>query len=142
MFGDKVAVSADGHVAVAGGTADGPAEVRVFDNVSANRSPIGGPIPFDSYTNTPGCSVGNFGNVTVVHSMRWLTNNLLLILLQANGAGKQGAYIYDINQLVATPGLYEYDGNGGTCNPVSATSPKQTGFQAITNAPLSAAYKP
>lgn len=141
MFGDKVAVSADGHVAVAGGTADGPAQVRVFDNVSANRTQIGGPIPFDSYTNNT-CVTGNFGNVTVVHSMRWLTNNLLLIMLQANGAGKQGAYIYDINQLVATPGLWEFDGNGGSCIAVSATSPKQTGFQAITNAPLSAAYKP
>ena len=141
MFGDKIAVSADGHVAVAGGTADGPAQVRVFDNVSANRAPIGGPIPFDSYTNST-CTAGNFGNVTVVHSIRWLTNNLLLILLQANGAGKQGAYIYDINQLVSTPGLWEFDGNGGHCIAVSATSPKQTGFQAITNAPLSAAYKP
>jgi len=141
MFGDKIAVSADGHVAVAGGTADGPAQVRVFDNVSANRTQIGGPIPFDSYTNNT-CVTGNFGNVTVVHSMRWLTNNLLLIMLQANGAGKQGAYIYDISQLVATPGLYEYDGNNGNCNAVTLTSPKQTGFQAITNAPLSAAYKP
>ena len=141
MFGDKIAVSADGHVAVAGGTADGPAQVRVFDNVSANRAPIGGPIPFDSYTNNI-CTAGNFGNVTVVHSMRWLTNNLLLILLQANGAGKQGAYIYDINQLLSTPGLWEFDGNGGSCIAVSAMSPKQTGFQAITNAPLSAAYKP
>lgn len=135
MFADKVAVSPDGHIAVAGGTADGPAEVRVYDNTAA-RNPIGGPIPFDSYTNNQ-CTVGNFGSVTVVYGMRWLSNTKLMIALRANTAGKQGVYIYDISTLVTVPaGLYRYDGNGGNCLPVTGTIPKQTGFQATTNPPL------
>ena len=141
MFGDKVAVSPDGHVAVAGGTADGPEEVRVFDN-TAVRAPVGGPLPFDTYTDNL-CSSGYFGTVTIVHGMRWLSNTKLLVALQANTAGKQGFYIFDISTLVSTPGgLYRFDGNAGNCNPVNDMVPKQTGFQAITNVPLGAAYKP
>ena len=141
MFGDKVAVSPDGHIAVAGGTADGPAEVRIYDNTSS-RNPIGGPLPFDTYTNTA-CSTGYFGNVTVVYQMKWLSNTKLLVALRANGAGKQGVYIYDISTLVSVPaGLYRYDGNGGNCTAVTGTIAKQTGFQAITNPPLAAVVRP
>lgn len=140
MLGDKVAVSPSGYIAVAGGTADGPEEVQIYDN-TLSRNAIGGPLPFDAYTNSA-CTTGYFGTVTVVYAMRWISDSKLLIALRANGTGKQGVYIYDRSALVSVPGgLYRYDGNAGTCNAVTGTIPKQTGFQSTTNPPLGLAYK-
>jgi len=143
--GDKLAVSAAGYVAVAGpSNSDGNAQVQVYQNQPGTTLPtaLGGPIPFDSYTNNT-CAAYAYGSTVVVTTLRWLTPTKLLVGLRANGSGTQGLYTYDVTQLVQTPGLYEYDSQAINCNAIGArTSPKQTGFHATTNPPVSAAYKP
>ncbi|MDB5069949.1 MAG: hypothetical protein JWM87_1060 [Candidatus Eremiobacteraeota bacterium] len=135
MKGDVVAASSSGFVAVGGITQSGLPEVQIYDN-TVNRNQVGGPIPYDG-TTTAGGATFVYGDTTIVHALRWITATKLMVSLEANGAGKQGIYIYDVSQALASPCTC-FDANG-TQFP---NSPKQSGFHALTNIPLSVAYKP
>jgi len=135
MKGSVVAASSSGYVAVGGITASGLPEVQVYDN-TANRNPVGGPIPYDG-TTTKGGAVFVYGSVPIVHALRWITGTKLLVSLESNAAGKQGLYIYDVSKPLASPCTC-YDPNTNQF----PNSPQQTGFQPITKIPSSVAYKP
>ena len=135
MKGSVVAASSSGYVAVAGITASGLPEVQVYSNNASTRATVGGPIPYDG-TTTSGGSTYVYGDTTIVHALRFITGTKLLVSLEANGAGKQGIYTYDVSTLVSPCTCYDVNANQ------FANSPKQTGFQQLVNSPLSAAYKP
>lgn len=137
LEGDRVAVSADGHVAVAGTGASGLPEVQVYDN-TVNRAAVGGDIPYDACT-TAACSAFVYGTNPVVTSVHFLSNTKLLVTLGDTGqTSQQGVYIYDISQLVQPCTCFD-----PITSAQQANSPKQTGFlQFATNPPLGAAYKP
>jgi hypothetical protein len=137
LEGDRVAVSPDGHVAVAGVGATGLPEVQVYDN-TASRAAVGGVIPYDACT-TAACTANVYGNNPVVTSVHFLSNTKLLVTLgDTSTTSKQGVYTYDISQLVQPCSCFD-----PFTGAQQANSPKQTGFlQFATNPPLGAAYKP
>ncbi|HEY0614991.1 MAG TPA: hypothetical protein VGC96_10140 [Candidatus Elarobacter sp.] len=135
MKGSVVAASSSGYIAVGGITNSGLPEVQVYDN-SANRNPVGGPIPYDG-TTIAGGSTFVYGDTTIVHALRWITGTKLLVSLEANGAGKQGLYIYDVTKPLAKPCTC-FDPNGNQF----PNSPQQTGFQSLSTIPLAVSYKP
>jgi hypothetical protein len=133
ITGDKLAVSPDGHVAVGGVAESGHPEVQVYDNTSS-RSPVGGPIPFD--TTTAACGITfTYGSSVTVTSLRFLTNTKLLVTLSSSDTTKQGVYIYDISQFTAPGGF-----DSVSCA-APANSPTRTGFQNFpTSPPLATAF--
>lgn len=138
LEGDRLAVSPNGYVAVAGVGASGLPEVQIYDNVTSTRAADGGDIPFDACVD-PACSSNVYGTNPVVTSLLFLSNTKLLVTLSDTSmTSKQGVYIYDISTMVSPCTCY--DPILGTQQP---NSPKQTGFQQFsTNPPLAAAYKP
>ena len=135
MKGSILAASSSGYVAVGGITNSGLPEVQIYDN-TASRAQVGGPIPYDG-TTTSGGATFVYGDTTIVHALRWITGTKLLVSLEANGAGKQGLYIYNVTQTLTSPCTC-FDPNGNQF----PSSPKQVGFQGLTHIPLSVAYKP
>ncbi|HEX3467627.1 MAG TPA: hypothetical protein VHT05_06070 [Candidatus Elarobacter sp.] len=147
MKADITAVSSSGYVAVSGITSSGEPEVQVYDNTS-NRNQVGGPIPYDATTTSGGAtwdysiSGGSSPNI-IVHAMRWITGTKLLVSLETGTAATQGLYLYDVTQSgsgcvapASTTGCYDANGN------VYPNTVKLVGFQALSNIPLSVAYKP
>ncbi len=147
MKADVTAVSSSGYVAVSGITASGEPEVQVYDNTS-NRNQVGGPIPYDATTTAGGAtwnystSGGSSPNI-IVHAMRWITGTKLLVSLETGTATTQGLYLYDVTQTgsgcvapASTTGCFDANGN------VYPNTVKLVGFQALSNIPLSVAYKP
>jgi hypothetical protein len=147
MKADITAVSSSGYVAVSGITNSGEPEIQVYDN-TANRAQVGGPIPLDA-TTTAGGSTWNFSTsggaspTIIVHAMRWVTATKLLVSLETGTSATQGLYLYDVTQLgsgcvapASTTGCFDANGN------VFPNTVKLVGFQALTNIPLSVAYKP
>nr|MDP9167830.1 hypothetical protein [Actinomycetota bacterium] len=136
---DKVAVSPDGHVAVAGTKAFGTEQVQVYDNTAA-RNAVAGPIPFNGTTTSCGSTYVYGSGGGAVNFMTWLSNTKLLIALQvysgSTATAQNGVYIYDISATVVPTGYDDV-----SCSAFAA-APKQTGFVHITNKPLGAAYKP
>ncbi len=136
---DKVAVSPDGHVAVAGGKAFGTEQVQVYDNTAA-RNAVAGPIPFNGTTTSCGSTYVYGSGGGAVNFMTWLSNTKLLIALQVyNGStatAQNGVYIFDISATAMPTGFDDV-----SCSAFAA-APKQTGFVHINNKPLGAAYKP
>lgn len=135
---DKVAVSADGHVAVSGTGSFGYPQVKVYDNTAA-RNAVNGPIPFNGTTTSCG-STYIYGSGAVVNSLSWLSNTKLLIALQSyNGAtatAQNGLYVFDISATAVPTGFDDV-----SCSAFAA-APKQTGFVHINNKPLGTAFKP
>ena len=128
------AASSSGYVAVAGGGQSGEPEVQVYN---PSHNPTGGPIPYDA-TTTSGGATFVYGNATIIVSaLRFITATKLLVSLQSDDGVHQGIYTYDVSTLAPSCSPC-FDPNG---NPY-ANSPKQTGFKALANSPLSAAYKP
>ena len=128
------AASSSGYVAVAGGGQSGEPEVQVFN---PSHNPTGGPIPYDA-TTTPGGATFVYGNATIiVNALRFITATKLLVSLQSDDGVHQGIYTYDVSTLAPSCSPC-YDPNAKQY----ANSPKQTGFKALANSPLSAAYKP
>ena len=75
--------------------------------------------------------------------MRWVTGTKLLVSLETGTASTQGLYLYDVTQSgpgcvapALTTGCFDAGGN------VYPNTVKLVGFQALSNIPLSAAYKP
>jgi hypothetical protein len=127
------ATAGNGYTAVAGSSANGEAQIQIFDNSSANRNLVG-IIPYNYFVT--GCS-GSFAfPASVVTSMLWLSNTKLLVGLKTSDSTKRGLYIYDINQTQSNPGC---DDQTGTTEP---NGPKATVFHQLTNTPLGTAYKP
>ncbi|HEY0393580.1 MAG TPA: hypothetical protein VGD01_03710 [Candidatus Elarobacter sp.] len=128
-----VATAGNGYTAVAGASANGEAQIQIFDNNSSARNLVG-IIPYNYFVT--GCS-GSFAfPASVVTSMLWLSNTKLLVGLKTSDSTKRGLYIYDINQTQTNPGC---DDQTGTTEP---NGPKATVFHQLTNTPLGTAYKP
>jgi hypothetical protein len=133
MKASVTAASSSGYVAVGGITASGEPEVQVYN---PSHDPTGGPIPYDA-TTTPGGPTFVYGNATIiVHALRFITGTKLLVSLESDDGVHQGIYTYDVTTLVSPCTCYDFNANQ------FANSPKQTGFHALTNIPLSVAYKP
>lgn len=127
------ATASNGYTAVAGSSANGPAQIQIFDNNSAARNLVG-IIPYNYFVT--GCSGAYVYPASVVTSMLWLSNTKLLVGLKTSDATKRGLYIYDINQTQTNPGC---DDQTGATEP---NGPKATVFHQLTNTPLGTAYKP
>jgi hypothetical protein len=144
-----IAVSSDGHVAVVVLVSAGP-EVYIYDGTSshnpqkdpANGTTVEGPIAFDATTTAFGSTFvyGGAGAVNIVKSMRWISASKLLICLYSQHSNvvtsANGLYIFDVSQNAQTQSGFDPFGNA------EIKGPKQTGFQALSNAPLATAYKP
>jgi len=148
MVGSRVAVSANGTIAVAGVNCDNSAsglfEVQIY---SSNATPGSrtslGVIPFDTLksADVSGCNDFTVGDYTyglddLVQDMKWLSNTKLEILLSDQDVpANQGIYIYDISA-TASPG-------GFWCSGAAPSGPKKTGFLSLgALVPHSSAFKP
>ena len=134
MKASVIAASSSGYVAVGGITNSGEPEVQVYN---PSHNPTGAPIPYDA-TTTPGGATFVYGNATIIVSaLRFITATKLLVSLQSDDGVHQGIYTYDVSTLAPSCSPC-YDANANQF----PNSPKQTGFKALGNSPLSVAYKP
>ncbi len=137
-----VAVSPDGHVAIIAMGGSGYPELVVYDN-TANRNKVSGTLDYgatDCATQTNYTYGGTTVSANVANKVLWLSNTKLLVQLYSQSShiatSVNGLYIYDITQTMPQGGC---DVN---IAPEPTPTVKQTGFQALTNAPLAAAYRP
>jgi hypothetical protein len=145
----NVAVSSSGYVAVSYGVSVGP-EIQIYDNTAshgklkdpADHTTVLDPIGMDATTAAFGTTyVYGGANVTNINTcLRWITATKLLVCLYSQHAHVQssanGIYIFDVTQNGQTQSGYDPLGRA------YGKGPKQTGFLQLSNAPLSAAYKP
>jgi len=133
MKASVIAASSSGYVALGGITASGEPEVQVYN---PSHDPTGGAIPYDA-TTTPGGATFVYGHATIiVNALRFITATKLLVSLESDDGVHQGIYTYDVSTLASPCTCYDVNANQ------FANSPKQTGFKALSNSPLSVAYKP
>jgi hypothetical protein len=143
-----VAASPDGHIAVAqlSDFGSGYMMVQVYGN-TASRSPVGGPIPFNSVDTQGNCQAGPFpanylygADGATVNALTWLSNTKLLIGLLVTSSGvyqsSNGLYIYDISATAVPAGVNDED-----CNAFAA-APVQSGFHQLSKTPFGVAFKP
>lgn len=145
----NVAVSSTGYVAVSYGVSVGP-EIQIYDNTAAHaklkdpadHTTVLDPIGMDATTVAFGNTFiyGGAGVTNINTCLRWITATKLLVCLYSQHthiiSAANGIYIFDVTQNGQTQSGFDPLGRA------YAKGPKQTGFLQLSNAPLSAAYKP
>ena len=138
LTNDVLAISPDGHVAIAGEYSPEP-QVKIYGPAAGGRSNVFGPIPFNGIGVTGNYlyDVGTTGGTASVTAMTWLSNTKLLVALSTGLAAKQGLYVFDISTTTTLANCFD-DLTGIPCFP-SAT---QTGFLQTPTAPTALTFKP
>lgn len=153
----KIAVSSDGHVAIAVSNDVSNPELNVYTNSGSALTQVGATLDYGASDcasaggATPNYFYGGTGlNQNTISTLQFLggTNHLLVGLESEQGAPPSltrtafnGMYIYDVtNVSQAQTGTRGCDGDTG--DTLSTPTVSQTAFQVLSNRVLGAAYKP